>query len=287
MTADKLRSYVLAGSSVVHGWFARTDAEIFQSILTVQLEKKLQGSVAEIGVHHGRSFIAMCLGLAEGERAYCIDVFENQHLNQDASGQGNREIFEQNLSRFGINSANLVIDSRSSAEVTAGEMLEAVGPIRFFSIDGGHWLEIVQNDLRLAENCIEEYGVIAMDDFHRPEWPDVSAGYFAWFAQRKKKIVPFAIGFNKLYLCSENWVDLYRTALFQNEFLRAFYTKNVKFQGFEVPVFQQYIVPEIRMRDRILAYLRIFHPNIYVRIRRNMRSARAKLAERFNPISKN
>src|SRR4051812_2969356 len=169
-----LASYISSGSKQVPGWLARTDAEIFKAVLVGQVNRSLPGSAVEIGVHHGRSFIAMCLGLNDDEKAYCIDIFENQHLNKDFSGCGNKASFEKNLTTFGIGRDKVVIDPRSSQHVRWEEICDAVGKVRFFSVDGGHWLEIVHNDLRLAEASISEHGVIALDDFHRSEWPDVS-----------------------------------------------------------------------------------------------------------------
>jgi hypothetical protein len=185
-----LTNYVARDNRHIHGWFARIDAEIFRAILLCQVEKRLSGSAVEIGVHHGRSFIALCLGLANGEKAYCIDIFESQMLNKDVSGRGDRVIFAANLANFSVDDGKVVVDARSSQEVETSDIIDAVGPARFFSIDGGHWLEIVQNDLRLAEASLATHGVIALDDFHRAEWPNVSAGYFAWYPSRKKPLVP-------------------------------------------------------------------------------------------------
>jgi hypothetical protein len=82
------------------------------------------------------------------------------------------------------------LDKRPSQQVKPDDILTTVGEARLFSIDGGHWAEVVRNDLSIAENSLAEHGVIALDDFHRPEWPEVSAGYFAWHANRGKSIVP-------------------------------------------------------------------------------------------------
>ncbi len=176
------------------GWLARTDAEILQVVMEAQCAAGLTGSAAEIGVHHGRSMIAICLGLADNEKAYAIDIFDQQHLNKDGSGRGNRDIFEKNLVKFGVAPDAIVIDPRPSDEVKPQDILEAVGPARIFSVDGGHWTSIVQSDLRLAEASIAPHGVIALDDFHRLEWPEVSAGYFAWFGERDKAGGPLRNG---------------------------------------------------------------------------------------------
>jgi hypothetical protein len=74
----------------------------------------------------------MCLGLNGAERAYCIDVFEKQHLNVDGSGCGDRQALESNLRKFGIDLRRVVIDSRSSLVVRTTDILDAVGPSAYF-----------------------------------------------------------------------------------------------------------------------------------------------------------
>jgi hypothetical protein len=134
MVSSPLTEYVSGGSKKVSGWFGRIDAEMFQSILEHQNRKKFCGAVAEIGVHHGRSFIAMCLALQQGQKSYCVDVFDAQDLNKDFSGKGDSNIFEQNLTRFGIDPNSVTIEAKSSMDVAADDILRSVGPVRFFSV---------------------------------------------------------------------------------------------------------------------------------------------------------
>lgn len=259
-----LDEYASGGNRTVGGFLSRIDAEILRSILVAQNNGGLTGSVAEIGVHHGRSFILLCLGLLEGEKAYCVDIFDNQQLNTDASGRGDRAILESNLRRFGVAPEQVTIDPRSSDRVHPADLISRVGPIRLFSIDGGHWLDIVVNDLILAEEVLAEYGVIALDDFHRAEWPEVSAGYFKWFAGRKRPIVPFAIGFKQIYLCQSDRVDFYQKVLAENNFLSKLKVKTCDFQEIKLPVYQMALRPESSLTDLFKFYLRTMHPDTFV-----------------------
>jgi hypothetical protein len=260
-----LDEYASGQSRTIKGWLSRVDAEIFRNILTVQNTGGLAGSVAEIGVHHGRGFILLCLGLSKGEKAYCIDIFDDQHLNKENSGRGDRAILESNLKRFGIAPERVKIDPRSSDLVHPSDLISEVGFIRLFSIDGGHWTDIVANDLALAEQVLADHGVIALDDFHRAEWPEVSAGYFKWFARRKRPIVPFAIGFKQLYLCQSDRVDFYQTMLAENDFLSKLKAKTCEFQGIKLPVYHRLVRPEeSALADVLKSYLRVLHPDKFV-----------------------
>lgn len=258
MTQQALQLYMARGRKAVDGWLTRVDAEIARALLAAQNAQSLGGAVAEVGVHHGKFFIGLCLGRTPGQGAYCIDIFEDQHLNEDASGRGDRAMLERNLERHGIDAASVVIDKISSLEIAAPTITGRVGEVRFFSIDGGHWRSIVRNDLALAEACLAPHGVIALDDFQRPEWPDVSAGYFDWHGGRQRPIVPLAIGLNKLFLCDTAFQARYREALLQDEFLRPRLNRMVSFQDHEVPVFA-HSIPEHGVRN----HMRLAHPRFF------------------------
>lgn len=171
---------------------------------------------------------------------------------------------ESNLRKFGIAPEQVKIDPRSSDMVHPADLISQVGPVRLFSVDGGHWLDIVVNDLVLAEEVLAEHGVIALDDFHRAEWPEVSAGYFKWFAERKRPIVPFAIGFKQLYLCQSDRVDFYQGVLAENDFLSKLKVKTCDFQAIKLPVYQMAIRPESSLPDLFKFYLRVVHPETFV-----------------------
>ncbi|MBV8307933.1 MAG: class I SAM-dependent methyltransferase [Gammaproteobacteria bacterium] len=271
------RQYILQGRKKVRGWFYRVDAEFFFLLTDYQNRNALDGSVVEIGLHHGQSFIALCLSLREGQRAYGIDIFEQQSLNGDRSGHGDRGRVERNLRAAGVDLSAVVLDGRPSGSVTPADILGTVGAARLFSIDGGHQREVVCEDLALAEKTLAQHGVVALDDFLRPEWPDVSAGYFAWFAQRSRPIVPFAFGFNKLYLCYQSYLARYQELIASSEFLRPFLCKHCSFGGSQIPVYQKFLQPDSQPQERWLEYLKLYHPDFYatcVALRRVLRRRR-------------
>jgi hypothetical protein len=118
------REYIRRGRENVEGWFYRLDAEIFGLITDYQNSEGLGGSLVEIGLHHTRSFIALCLSLREGQRAYGIDLFERQAWNVDRSGQGDRTLVERNLRAAGVDLSAVVLDGRPSTSVTPNDCAE-------------------------------------------------------------------------------------------------------------------------------------------------------------------
>ncbi|MBB6309628.1 class I SAM-dependent methyltransferase [Xanthobacter tagetidis] len=233
---QRLVDYCRSGRKKVNGWFARNDAELFLRILDLQQELGVSGSAVEIGVHHGKSFVPLCLALTGSEKALCIDIFDDQSLNVDNSGQGNRAVFEANLGKFGIEPARTIIRKASSLDVKPQEITEAVGPVRFFSVDGGHWHDIVINDLDLAAATLAEGGVIALDDFLKQAWPDVSYGFFDWHREKGQDFAPIAMGTSKLYLARKSFAQKYLDGLMASPEIRSRIYKVYDFMGVKVPV---------------------------------------------------
>ena len=207
-----LSRYLKRDKDKISGWFARCDAQIFGAILSCQVYKRIEGAIVEIGVHHGKSFLPLALS-NNGKNCYAIDIFENQDQNIDDSGRGSRDCFLENLLNFGIEQDNVVIDHRLSTEVKSDDILSTVGKVRFFHIDGGHHLEAVRHDLRLAEETLLEDGVVAVDDVFRPEWPEVTIGVFSYLREGNSNLVPFAVGFNKTYFCKKAAIKFYQALI--------------------------------------------------------------------------
>jgi len=259
--SERLSEYSRTGKKSVNGWLARCDAELFQALLTVQVQRAIVGAVAEIGVHHGKSFIPLAISNA-GQKSYAIDIFGRQDLNIDASGSGDKQQFLDNLKRFGVASDGITIDERLSTTVQPADIENRVGKVRFFHIDGGHHLDAIVNDLYLAEAVMLPEGVIAVDDVFRPEWPEVSMGLFAYLANKKRDFVAFAVGFNKTYLCERAFAEFYRSHLLKNDFLSMYLTKRYKVSQDEMLIFQAYPLPEWGLKDRAVNYLKVFHPSL-------------------------
>jgi hypothetical protein len=78
----------------------------------------------------------------------------------------------------------------------------AGGPVRLFSVDGGHTEETVITDMRTAEQALSPGGIVVADDVFNAEWPSVSVGTLRYL-DAGAALVPFAIGFNKVYFTDE------------------------------------------------------------------------------------
>lgn len=198
---SRMASYASKEAPKVSGWLARESAEVISILALTQVESEIKGGVGEIGIHHGKLFLLLYLSMQEDERAFALDVFDEQQFNVDASGRGDRAIFMRNFARVGGNEKRLSIFARDSCSVTADELRNATGPLRLMSVDGGHTEDITYNDMRLAEELLLDDGILVLDDVYAERWPAVAAGAFRFVLEPGRRLRPFAISPNKTYFC--------------------------------------------------------------------------------------
>jgi hypothetical protein len=270
---EGLWRYLRRDKRAVAGWLQRVDAEIIGAILQYQFHHGITGSCVEIGVHHGKSFIPLCMTLQDKEQALCIDLFEHQDGNIDRSGKGDFKTFQRNIAKYDIDVARVHTVKGTSEAVSPEDILAHVGPVRFFSIDGGHWRSIVQSDLKLAEGCLGPTGVIALDDYCRADWPDVTHGYALWQSRTQSDIIPFAIGSNKLYLCRKRNATLYRGIL-KTGFLIQYFSKTYRTPEGEVDCYriESSKQDEEGIGRAARMFLKVFRPDLFFAIRKWLRA---------------
>jgi hypothetical protein len=105
--------------------------------------------------------------------------------------------------------------------------------------------------------------VVAIDDYLRPEWPDVARAFHAWYALNSEEYGIIAIGFNKIYLTHTSWAPLYRESLFQDPYLRCCLNKFYSIENIQIPVYAVFFLPEWGMRTIMINLLKMYYPSIY------------------------
>lgn len=203
-------AYLSSGLDAVQGWLVPSTA-----LYLAGLEQAQRGTVAgglcEIGVHRGKSFLAMAIDAPAADPAVAIDVFDLQHLNEDGTSTRALEDFRDNLRSWGLDDRVEIVQG-SSLELEADGFLDAGPRFRLFSVDGGHGADYVLNDLRLAEATLAPGGVVAADDVFNIHWLGVCTGVFRYFHQGGT-LVPFALIPNKLLLTDPAHVEANRDRL--------------------------------------------------------------------------
>lgn len=212
-----LNDYLAGGFDKVGGW---VDKGVFAYVVMmdrVLQARNVQGGICEIGVHHGRFFIPLnSLCTSEAAISVALDVFEDQNLNIDKSGSGDRQLFENNLQIYdkfrGRNVRTLTGDSTVTKPET---LLNAAGhSFKIVSIDGGHTAEHTISDLELAASIVTPGGFVMVDDILNRHWLGVMDGVTTYL-RRRPTLWPLAIGFNKLIFCNMSVHQAYSSAFTQ------------------------------------------------------------------------
>ena len=234
-TQDFAADYILRGGvHTVDGWLGGGAITATIALNNWQKRYGVTGNVAEIGIHHGKFFLVLKNLCRPDETAIAIDVFENQELNTDNSGRGDRSVFQSNLAKYS-DGANVEIIQSDSTLVTPDRLIAAGKgrPVRIFSVDGSHTTEHTLSDLMLASDVLAARGVIILDDFFNQDWPGVQEGFHHFMTRRRRELAPLAIGDNKLFLCRSSDHDAL-SQVFRHQ-LAPYYlrSKNVTLWGVE------------------------------------------------------
>lgn len=209
--SEFLDTYRTQGFQQIEGWCADEMFKVCSFIDELQRSKKVSGGACEIGVNQGKFFILLNALVDENETSYAIDLFENQEFNVDHSSGGPREAFEKHLAKFDRHEgSNVKIITADSTDSALRPCISG-GRIRMLSVDGGRTAEHVVGDLSLASQIITNGGVVIVNDVMHYHWIGVIEGIFK-FLMQSPALVPFAIGFNRLFMCKLSWYPIYFNA---------------------------------------------------------------------------
>lgn len=226
------RKFIFQSLSTIEGYIDPADALVFQALLHCQQNRRMTGSLAEIGVFYGRSYFLM-KQLSQGHSPIlAIDLFD---LDADSSGEAQQyNRFLNNGWRLGlpVDEANVI--RGDSCALTPDTVLNKVGPVRFFSIDGGHHLHHVASDAALARECMAPHGIIAFDDTFNVAWPEVTVGVADFLRQNADTLCCFCVTKYKTYVCHRSYRDFYLETIRQAKQLSGLERSEIEFLGSSV-----------------------------------------------------
>lgn len=229
----------------VHGFTQTTFIKALDYLNKVKINKK--GGVAEIGVYQGKSFLALN-ALVKDELSYAVDVFDS-HVSE-GSMYPNPPLYDtfiSNIKKYDKNKGKNVVTMKGDSMVLDFESTIPPKSLRYFSVDGGHSATITHNDLCVAEKFIADDGVVFVDDICHPCWLGVMEGVLKYLLfSPNSRLVPFALGGNKLFMCTRERRDYYVEHMSKYEYAENFKTRGAEhpFFGFKITLFnitQQYI----------------------------------------------
>lgn len=189
-------------TTAVQGWMNPGIANFLR--LAGTATENMPGGALEIGVHHGKFFIAINSLVRPTDASVAIDLFEQgQAQNIDGSGRGNLAQFKANLLQHDRHGgSNVSIYEADSTTLTPADILALSRgeKFRIVSIDGGHTAEHTISDLKLAERVVSDFGFVFVDDFLNAHWLGVIDGVVNYL-QSRPILWPVALGYNKLLMC--------------------------------------------------------------------------------------
>lgn len=193
----------------IDGWF---NYKIIVPILELINKEQENGNILEIGLFKGKSFIPLIFLLKNNEKAYGIDVFENQQFNYDNSGEGNYDIFISNIKKLFneniFNKIKIIKEDSTKLDKTHYLKYSNNSKYRIISIDGCHTKDATLIDLKNAIDILTDDGIIIIDDYFNNDWPGVKFGVDIYLSNDNSFRVIY-IGANKLILCRRNMYDKY------------------------------------------------------------------------------
>ena len=104
--------YLNEGYESVRGMSSRFAAAICGHVVRRQSEMGIKGDIAEIGTFEGRFFIALALGLADGENAVGFDLF-------DWPNEGVMQRMLDHCARNGLDAARYIAWKANTRNVSA------------------------------------------------------------------------------------------------------------------------------------------------------------------------
>ena len=204
----------------VEGWLGDRMSQIVGVFGDILDRDGIRGNIVEFGVHHGLFLFLLEALRNDDEECFAIDVFEQQHLNVDHSGNGSLPVFLSYLETLmGPQRRSFRIvqrDTLSFSTVEAAELFGKIG-VKVLSIDAGHTIQHACNDLHLAQEVLVPGGIVALDDYMSVHWPGVTEGFYRFMLSGNRRLKPFLYFQNKLFLTtvSEQAAHLqqFRTAI--------------------------------------------------------------------------
>ena len=170
------------------GWFYGQSAAIWDTLLSYQEATNNDGNLLEIGVFQGKSAGMAALHRRGNETCVFVDPMPLDHVESrikevipSAKCQYLQE-FSQFLPRHPF-------------------VRDAARDFRWIHIDGEHSAQAVCNDLAIAEMLLSDRGILVLDDFFSPSYPQITQALFRFLEATPNRLTLVLCGYNKGYLC--------------------------------------------------------------------------------------
>lgn len=192
--------------SDLQGWFQPPAIAIWDALLDYQEKQGIVGNLLEIGVWKGKSASLAALHCLADEQCVFVDPLPLDSVRERITSAlpttkcHYLTEFSQFLPRHPF-------------------VAQAVRGFRWIHIDGEHTAQAVSNDLAIAEFLLGDRGMLVIDDFFNPGYPQVTQTVFQFLNAQPARLAMVLCGFCKAYLCrpraAREYLTFIRSSLFQ------------------------------------------------------------------------
>jgi predicted O-methyltransferase YrrM len=176
---------------------------IWDFLLEFQSRTWQPASLLEIGVYHGQSAMMLALHCKAEETILLIDP-------NDFVEEARKVLSKFAAAKFEI------LKVRSSDTRSWALTSRYTHALRWIHIDGDHKAEAVWNDLLLANDLLADTGIICVDDFFNPGYPQLTYTVDRFLEQNRAQLQLFLCGYNKGYLARPGAMQKYLEAIRQD-----------------------------------------------------------------------
>jgi Methyltransferase domain len=204
--SEHLISYLeKSANSPTGGGLSKQSALLWDLLLQCQRSLKISGNIGEVGVWYGFSVSLCAMHRQTKDRIFLIDKYLRKEVLETIGS----------ISGCSADAINQIqMDSLSVGK--QGKLNPYFDSFRWFHIDGEHSYNAVMSDLDLAVQCVNEGGIIIVDDFFNFASASITEATFKFLTRNDHRVRMFCCGFNKAYLASPKYFGIYRDWIYNN-----------------------------------------------------------------------
>lgn len=187
----------------IPGWMAPPFIRFLIAVDRMQKRSGKEGAVAEFGILFGKSLILMAI----------LNGGRHPVLGCSNFPQDSLRLTEEYLRLYAADYiVNMKLFKSRTQTLNRKEWVDAVGDggLRLFYLDAAHDAEGIQNEFRIADECLSSSGILIVDDWFSSTTPGVAEGIIRLFFHQSCNLIPFVIWRSKVLFCRPGYHELYK-----------------------------------------------------------------------------
>lgn len=180
------------------GWFDEEDLQLFDFVMTKVNSEGYLGDVAEIGIYYGKSLAKLASYNRTNEKVVGIDSYikTREQFNKIIENV-------ESVSKCQANDINILRRDSYRTDITN------IGSNYYHNckvvhVDGSHAGLNVYHDLELADQLMNDFGILILDDWHNKSFPHIQEAFYAYTNAHPASFEKFLISNRKCYMCRPN-----------------------------------------------------------------------------------